>query len=59
MDLTRRRFLEGTARAGGASLVYEAMTGHWPRKDTPTAPPGCGVPQTIAVAGGPDEDHHD
>ena len=27
MDLTRRRFLEGVARAGGASLVYEAMTG--------------------------------
>ena len=27
MDLTRRRFLERTARAGGASLVYEAMTG--------------------------------
>ena len=27
MDLTRRRFLEGVATAGGASLVYEAMTG--------------------------------
>jgi monoamine oxidase len=27
MDLTRRRFLEGVARAGGASLVYEAMAG--------------------------------
>ena len=27
MDLTRRGFLEGVARAGGASLVYEAMTG--------------------------------
>ena len=27
MDLTRRRFLEGVARAGGGSLVYEAMTG--------------------------------
>jgi monoamine oxidase len=27
MDLTRRRFLEGIAAAGGASLVYEAMTG--------------------------------
>jgi hypothetical protein len=24
MDLTRRRFLEGIAAAGGASLVYEA-----------------------------------
>ena len=27
MDPTRRRFLEGMARTGGVSLVYEAMTG--------------------------------
>jgi monoamine oxidase len=27
MDLTRRRFLEGMAAAGGASLLYETMTG--------------------------------
>jgi len=27
MDLTRRRFLEGVARAGGGALVYEAMIG--------------------------------
>src|SRR5262245_38999856 len=27
MDLTRRRFLERLAAAGGASLAYEAMTG--------------------------------
>jgi len=27
MDLTRRRFLARVAAAGGASLVYETMTG--------------------------------
>ena len=27
MNLTRRRFLARVAAAGGASLVYEAMTG--------------------------------